>query len=95
MRYYSRKQVIEIVETDEGFIAQLQQEEIITLDAPNDAEGEYSERMVERVRVAQNLVRDLGVNLAGAAVIVRMREDMEALQQRLREVAEEIKRTRS
>jgi len=48
----------------------------------------YSRRDIERVRQIQRLVSDLGVNLAGAEVILRMSErlqEAEAENQRLRD----------
>ena len=56
------------------------------MDAPPEAEGEYSERMFERARVAHNLVRDLEVNLPGVAVIVRLREEMVGLRSHMQEL---------
>jgi hypothetical protein len=92
MSYYTRKQILEMVETDDGFLIALEQEEILVGDAPADSPGEFSERMLERVRVAQNLVRDLEVNMAGAAVIVRMREEMADLRRYVEELLAEVKR---
>ena len=63
MNYYTRKQVMELLEIDEGFLVALEREEIVARDAPPDTQGEFSERMLERARVAQNLVNDLEVNL--------------------------------
>ena len=92
MKYYTRKQIAELLETDDGFLVTLESEEIIAPDAPGDASGEYSERMLERVRVAHNLVRELEVNVAGVAVIVRMREELAELRHRVHELARELER---
>ncbi len=92
MSYYTRKQLLELLDTDDGFIATLEQEEVIVADSPADDVGEFSDRMLERVRVAQNLVRDLEVNMAGVAVIVRMREEMAALRRRLEELLGEVQK---
>ena len=92
MSYYTRKQIVELLSVDDGFIVSLEQEEIITRDAATGEPGEFSERMLERARVAHNLVRDLDVNLAGAAVIVRMREEMAGLRHRVEELLEELRR---
>jgi hypothetical protein len=91
MSHYSRKQVIELLGVDEGFLALLEQEEIVVVEAPSLG---YSERMLERARVATNLVRELDVNLAGAAIIVRMREELAELHHRLAELAETLRRDR-
>ena len=93
MNYYTRKQVVELLEIDEGFLVSLEREEIVLRDAPAGASAEFSERMLERVRVAQNLVADLDVNLPGVAVILGMREEMSDLRQRLAELAHELRRT--
>ena len=92
MNYYTRKQVVELLEIDEGFLVALEREEIVLRDAPAGASAEFSERMLERARVAQNLVADLEVNLPGVAVIVRMREEMSEMRQRLAELAQELRR---
>jgi hypothetical protein len=76
MIYYTRQQVIELLDLEESFLVSLEREEIVVRDAPEEAPGEFSERMLERVRVAHNLIHELEVNLAGAAIIVRMREEM-------------------
>jgi hypothetical protein len=50
--------------------------------------------MLERARVAHELVHELDVNLAGASVIVRLREEMVVLRQRVHVLAREVERTR-
>lgn len=81
MTFYSRTQITKLLELDEGFVVSLEREEIIQADAPAPSEGQFSERMLERVRVARELVGELDVNLAGAAIIVRMREQMLEMQE--------------
>ncbi len=90
MIFYTRKQVVELLEIDEGFLISLEQEEIVATDAPEAESGEFSELMLERARVAQNLVRDLDVNLPGVAVIVRMREQMAELRGHVKQLAQEL-----
>ena len=50
----------------------------------------YSEADVDRVRRIRRLVDDLGVNLAGAAAILHMREQVIALHRELRALREQI-----
>ncbi len=92
MTYYTRKQMIELLEIDDGLLVALEQEEVISHDAPPGS-GEFSEQMLERVRVAHNLMRDLDVNLPGVAVIVRLREEMSGLRRRLEQVLAELGRS--
>lgn len=90
MTYYTRRQVLELLEIDELLLVSLESEEIVLRDAPAEAEGEYSERMLERARVAQNLMRDLEVNLAGVAVIVRLREEMQGLRHHMEDLLAQL-----
>ncbi|HTO53764.1 MAG TPA: chaperone modulator CbpM [Myxococcota bacterium] len=92
MTFYTRKQVIELLEIDEGFLLTLEREEIVQRDAPTSDSGEFSELMLERARVAHNLVRDLDVNLPGVAVIVRLREEVSGLRRHLEQLLVELGR---
>ena len=47
--------------------------------------------MLERVRVAYNLVHDLDVNLSGVAIIIQMREDMSSLRHQIEGLLNELK----
>ena len=90
MKYYTRLEVIELLEIDELFLVSLEREDVVLRDAPPEAEGDYSELMLERARVAQNLVRDLEVNLPGVAVIVRLREEMVGLRRHVQELMAQL-----
>ena len=46
----------------------------------------FSDEDVERVRAIKRLVNDLGVNLAGAEVILHMRDQMEAMRLELEQL---------
>src|SRR6476469_832485 len=50
----------------------------------------YSERDIERVRAIQRLTTELGVNLAGAEVILNMREMILELQDQIAELHREL-----
>lgn len=50
----------------------------------------YSERDIERVRAIQRLTSELGVNLAGAEVILNMREMILELQDQIAELHREL-----
>jgi len=55
----------------------------------------YSNRDIQRIRQAQRLVDELGVNLAGVDIILRMSEQIQALQAELQAVRAELDRLRS
>ena len=94
MTAYTLREICQILEIDEDFGFELEREAIISVDEPADAPGRYSALMLERARVAYHLVHDLDVNLPGAAVIVRLREEMMGLQRSVRELAAELERKR-
>lgn len=92
MKYFTRRQVIEILSIDESFFVQLEQEDIVQVDAGDTPQDQgYSEIMLERARVADNLVHELDVNLAGVAVIVQMRENLADLRHQLEAALTELR----
>ncbi len=54
----------------------------------------YSERDIALLRRVKTLVEDMGVNLAGVEVILRMMERMNELQNEVKQLETEIKRLR-
>lgn len=50
----------------------------------------YSEGDVERLRHIKNLMNDLGINLAGVEVVMRMGEKMAEMQRQIQEMESEI-----
>ena len=54
----------------------------------------YSESDIAMLRRAKTLMDDLGINLAGVEVILRMMQKMMELQHNLEELESELKRTR-
>lgn len=52
----------------------------------------YSEQDIERLRQIKTLMDDLGVNLAGVEVILRLLDRMAEMQQQLEQRDQEIKR---
>ena len=54
----------------------------------------YSDRDIERLRTIQRLTQDVGVNLAGVKMIVELEREMDAMRERLDEMADELRRTR-
>ena len=54
----------------------------------------YSERDVAQLRRVKTLMDDLGVNLAGIEVVLRMAQRMNELQHEMEELEAEVKRLR-
>jgi MerR family transcriptional regulator/heat shock protein HspR len=51
----------------------------------------YSEKDLELLRHVKSLIEDLGVNLAGAEIILRMARQIAELQNRIQELESEIR----
>jgi MerR family transcriptional regulator/heat shock protein HspR len=90
--------VISIAARLVGMHAQtLRQYERVGLIEPKRTRGNqrlYSRADVERLRQVQRLISDLGVNLAGVEVILRMGERIQALEGELERVRQELQRLR-
>lgn len=88
--WYNRKQVLLRFQIDERFLSALEDELLVR--SETSASGPiYSFQTCERIRVASELVHELDVNLAGAAIIVRMREQLEAMQKQFYETLDLIR----
>jgi len=92
MTFYSRMQIVQLLGLEDGFFLQLEGEEIVYCDAPEEHPGEFSEQMLERARVADNLVHELEINLPGVSVILRMREEVATLRHHVEKLASELRR---
>ncbi|HPA83514.1 MAG TPA: chaperone modulator CbpM [Deltaproteobacteria bacterium] len=91
------REVVEILNIDEEFIAALQREDIITL-MRDDSRGENLLRRqeIDKIRVAKVLIEDMDINLPGVEVILGMRQNMIDMRRQfddiLKDLADEIRR---
>ena len=79
--YISRSEVRRLLEIDEGFLLELEREEIVV----HESSG-YRAAMVERIRVCQSLHDELGVNLAGLEVAMRLLDTIHAERRQFEDV---------
>ena len=90
--------VISIAARMVGMHAQtLRQYERIGLVEPKRTRGNirmYSQADVARLRTVQRLITDLGVNLAGVEVILRMREKMQEMEDEMERLRRELQHER-
>lgn len=85
--YYYRRQIIEIFECDEGFIDRLEAEDLVqSVETESEPERVFPPDQVERIRIINNLMRELEVNLAGVEVILAMRENIIRMQRQFDEI---------
>ena len=65
------------------FVVELVEEGVVAPAGPEPQRWRFTYAHLRRVRVASRLQRDLGVNLAGAALALELLEEIEALRARL------------
>ena len=74
-KYFLISEVVTVCSVTEEFILSLEQEHLVT-SVTRKNEKVYSVDQVDRIRVAHNLIRELGVNLEGVEVALHMREQI-------------------
>ncbi len=87
--FYYRRQIIEIFECDDTFLDKLEAEDLVhSVEDESEQERVFPPDQVERIRIINNLMRELDVNLAGVEVILAMRENMIRMQRQFDEILE-------
>jgi MerR family transcriptional regulator/heat shock protein HspR len=75
--FWTITEVIEVLQIDEHFLEELEEEEVV---CPTCRRGSptklFSADDLEKLRLSKILVEDMGVNLPGVEVILRMRQNM-------------------
>jgi len=70
-------QVVDFFHIDETFLCELEDEEIVCPACSKDPSSKlFPPSELEKVRLAKILVEEMGVNLAGVDVVLRMRQNM-------------------
>ena len=84
-KYLRITDIVEICGVNEEFVIRLEEEKLIH-PIIRHSEKFYPLDQVDRVRVAQLLIEEMGVNLEGAEVVLHMREQMIAMQRQFNEI---------
>jgi MerR family transcriptional regulator/heat shock protein HspR len=75
--FWTITEVLEYFQITEGFLCELEEEEIVcSFCRENSPTKLFASEDLERLRLAKILVEEMGVNLAGVEVILRMRQSM-------------------
>ncbi len=95
--YWTIAEVVERFEVETHFLTELEKEEIICpVCRQDDPSKLFSETDLENLRLAKLLVDDMGVNLPGVEIILRMRQNLLDMRAQfdavLEDVAEEVRR---
>lgn len=76
-------------------LRQYERENLIT---PSRSSGKirlYSQKDIDRIKLILRLTRELGVNLAGVDVILRLKENVESMEQDIKELKNELLKARN
>jgi MerR family transcriptional regulator/heat shock protein HspR len=84
-RYIEITEVIKVCKVDRDFIQQLERESVIR-PVVQRRRKLYPPDQVDRIRIANLLIQEMGVNFEGAEVVLNMREQMIAMQRQFDEV---------
>lgn len=74
-KYLPISEVVRVCSVSEEFVLSLERERVIVA-AKRKRQRVYSLEQVDRIRVAHNLIEELGVNLEGVEVVLHMREQI-------------------
>lgn len=89
--YWTVREVVEIFQMDEGFLRELEEEDIVCPSCPDDLSDKvFHLGQMEKLRIAKILAEDMGVNLAGVEIILRMRETMFEMRKQFDEILEDM-----
>ncbi len=75
-------------------LRQYEREGLIT---PSRTQGRmrlYSQRDIDRIKLILRLTRDLGVNLAGVDIILRLKEQIDAMEREIEGLREELRQVK-
>jgi MerR family transcriptional regulator/heat shock protein HspR len=91
--FWTISEVMEIFEIEEDFLSDLEDEDIICPVCRDDrSEKLFSQLELERLRLAKILFHDMGVNLPGVDVILRMRQNMLEMRRQFDDILEDLAR---
>lgn len=75
--FWTVTEVVEIFEVEEHFIEELEEEEVLCPTCGKESPAKlFSGAELEKLRLAKLLVEEMGVNLPGVDIILRMRQNM-------------------
>ena len=91
--FWTVTEVMEIFEVDERFLRELVEEDVlcpVCRDEPSSKVFGSSE--LEKIRLAKILVEEMGVNVAGVEIILRMRRMMFEMRKQFDDILEDLAR---
>ena len=87
-------EIIESFAIDEVFLVNLESEEIVCPTCNKKAQTKlFTASDIEKIRLAKILIEDMGVNLPGVEVILRMRDNMFEMRKQFDSILEDLAKT--
>ncbi len=82
--------VAKILDIHPQTLRQYERENLIKPSRSNGRVRLYSQRDIDKIKLILRLTRELGVNLAGVDIILRLKEQMEEMEKEIAELREEL-----
>ncbi len=76
-------------------LRQYERENLVTPSRSGGRIRLYSQRDIDRIKMILRLTRELGVNLAGVDIILRLKEHVEVLEQDVNDLTHEVSKLRN
>ncbi len=87
--------VAKILDIHPQTLRQYERENLITPSRSNGRIRLYSQRDIDKIKMILRLTRELGVNLAGVDIAIRLKEQIEALESEIAELRHALAVTRN
>ncbi len=82
--------VSKILDIHPQTLRQYERENLITPSRSNGRIRLYSQRDIDKIKLILRLTRELGVNLAGVDIILRMKETVDKMEKEIAELRQEV-----
>lgn len=87
--------VAKILDIHPQTLRQYERENLVVPSRSNGRIRLYSQRDIDRIKLILRLTRDLGVNLAGVDIILRLKENVDGMEQDIIELRREVQKAKS
>lgn len=87
--------VAKILDIHPQTLRQYERENLLTPSRSNGKIRLYSQRDIDRIKLILRLTRELGVNLAGVDIILRLKENVDSMEKDILELRQEVLRAKN
>ncbi len=87
--------VAKILDIHPQTLRQYERENLICPSRSNGRIRLYSQRDIDKIKLILRLTRDLGVNLAGVDIILRLKDNVDAMEKDIAELRHEVQKAKN